>query len=231
MATASPGSSSSKPRTRHDSSNKISDLVGKGKEFDLSEVPSVRAVIQRGILIKEKLIIEQEVAPSEIKVGEIARQLAPLILDQWHKSNAKFCPPVIIQEKSLVNKIERLWKRVEDVAWGRVKKKEREKVIDMLDRLLDITTCPHPILLCEDTGSDCKKGKKDCKVQAHIQCTCLLPSKVPVMELRWLAIQRAKRGEKSNMMMGSNDKKESERQQKAAKRKTEEEEAKLKKEA
>ena len=107
------------------------------------------------------------------------------------------------------------------------KQADRVKVEAMLDKLLEVTKCSHKILLCSETGSGCL-GEKDCKLKAHINCDCPLESKVPVMELRWLAAQRAKTGEKSGMMMLGVDKVETARQEKAAKRKAAEEEAELK---
>jgi hypothetical protein len=98
----------------------------------------------------------------------------------------------------------------------------------MLDKLLEVTKCYHKILLCSETGSGCL-GEMDCKLKAHINCDCPRESKVPVMELRWLAAQRAKTGEKSGMMMLGVDKVETARQEKAAKRKAAEEEAEKKK--
>ena len=95
-------------------------------------------MIQRGILLREKLLIEDEKSRTEISVNQLSKELVPLVLAQWHRSNAKFSPPVVIQSKSLANKIERLWKRVENVAWGRSNKSETEKVIELLDRLLDV---------------------------------------------------------------------------------------------
>ena len=202
----------------------LSKLVGRGKEFALSEVPTVRAVIQRGLLIKERLSIEEKRYDKDISVSEIVRELVPLILLQWHKSNAKFTPPVIVQEKSLVTKVERIWERVSNVARGRTKKSEKDKVMGMLDSLLDITTCSHIILLLGDVSSGCPRPE-ECLMGAHIRCSCPLASKVPVMELRWLYSQRNKKGEYSDMMMGSEDRVETERQIKSAKRKTDEEEA------
>ena len=40
------------------------------------------------------------------------------------------------------------------------RKEENEKVVDLLDKLLDITTCPHTILLCNEEGSGCMDIKK-----------------------------------------------------------------------
>ena len=87
----------------------------------------------------------------------------------------------------------------------------------MLDKLLEVTKCSHKILLCSETGSGCL-GEKDCKLKAHINCDCPLESKVPVMELRWLAAQRAKTGEKSGMMMLGVDKVETARQESSKKK-------------
>jgi hypothetical protein len=212
--------SSKGTRTRHQSGSRLAEYVGPGKELIPSEVPTLRAVICQGILIKEKLFLEQGTAKTDIHLKDIVAQLVPLIADQWRKSNAKFRPPVIIQERSIGAKVERLWGRVEEVVRGRAKKAEKEKVEQLLDRLLDITTCSHTILLCTEPGSECKEGKS-CKTKAHIKCDCPRESKVPVIELQWLAAQRAKIGEKSSFIMTTNDKVETEKQKKAEKRKAE----------
>ena len=225
MATS--GGSKAKAKTRHQSGSKLSEFVGRGTEFIECDVPTLRAVMRKGILIKEKLMIEEEVQKNDIKRGDVIREVVPLILGQWQKLNAKFCSPVIITEKSIVSKVERLWDRVEKVAWGHCSKEERDKVDGMLDCLFDITTCKHEIMLCQHPESGCSK-QTECKVNAHIQCSCPLPKKIPVMELRWLYGQRNKRGEYSDMMMTTNDNKETDRQNKAAKRAADEVEADLK---
>ena len=66
--------------------SKLSSFVGQGKEFLHSEVPTLRAVIQRGILIKEGLILEQGAAKKDIHVKQIVDQLDPLIFAQWQIS-------------------------------------------------------------------------------------------------------------------------------------------------
>ena len=81
----------------------------------MSEVPTLRAIIQKGILIKERLMIEEMTSKKKI---ELVKEVAPLVLAQWQKSNAKFVPPVTIREKSLRQKLEKLWRRVEEVAQG-----------------------------------------------------------------------------------------------------------------
>ena len=223
MEMSAPGSSKGGLKTRHQSGSKLQDYVGPGKELNASEVPTLRAIIQKGILIKMLALIEEEKGKFTVPVGDVIRQLAPLVLAQWSKSNAKFCPPVTITQKALISKLERLWTRVEAVAQARGKGKkenEREKVEALLDKVLDITVCPHTILLCSDAGSECQ-DLGNCTVGAHIKCDCPRERKVPVIDLQWLAMQRAKTGEKSKMMMAGGDKEETERQNKTAKRKAE----------
>jgi len=221
-------------RTRHQFCTKLGTLVGPGKEFVMSEVPTLRAVIQKGILIKESMMIETGLTEDHVNVVDLVKEVTPLVLAQWQRANAKFVPPVTITEKSLRQKLEKLWRRVDEVAKGRgkgINKREKEKVMDLLDKLIDVTTCPHTILSCSEEGSGCG-DMKECKVKAHVQCSCPLQNKVPVLDLNWLKVQRAKRSEMSEMMMarwhGGDDKKETERQQKAAKRKAKEDEMDLK---
>ena len=196
----------------------------RAKEFLPSEVPTLRAIIQRGLLVRDRLLLEQGSAKTEIHTKDIIAELVPLISTQWQMSNAKFSPPVTIKEDSIRKKVERLWGRVEEVKRGRAGKMEREKVELLLDKLVDITTCPHSIQLCHEPGSGCKDVKK-CKFQAHIKCDCHHEKKVPVLELKWLHAQRTKRGEKSSLMMSTDDKPETEKQRKAEKRRCEKIEA------
>ena len=155
-------------------------------------------------------------------------QVVLLSFTQWHKSNNKFVPPVIMKQYSLEKKIEILWQRAEDVAWGRKGEKEKEKFDQNLDKLIDLTICPHTIFLCEEDGSGCK-DPEECKDGAHIFCSCILPVKIPRLELVWLHNQRNKLGEKSLFQMKRDDVKETERQAKALSRKKKEEEAAIKK--
>ena len=224
-------------KTRRHSDSKLSELVGPGKEFIPSEVPTLRAIIQKGILIRDRLVLEQGSAKKDVRVKDIVDELVPLIVAQWQISNAKFAPPVTIKEDSIRAKVERLWGKVEEVKRGRAGKgkgggkgkgkMEREKVELLLDKLVDITTCPHSIQLCNEPDSGCKDVKK-CKFQAHVKCDCPYEKKVPVLELRWLYAQRAKKGEKSSMMMSTDDKPETEKQRKAEKRRCDEIEADMK---
>ena len=96
-------------KTRKHSYSKLSELVGSGKDFLPSEVPTLRAVIQKGILIREGVLVELGKAKTDVHSKDIIAQLVPSIVAQWQISNAKFAPPVTIKEDSIRKKVERLW--------------------------------------------------------------------------------------------------------------------------
>ena len=196
-------SGGSKPRTRHSSDCKMSSYAGSPQDFSPADVPTLRAVIRRGLLLKEEMK-EGGIDPRHYSARAIAHDLAPIVEAQWQKANVNFVFPVIVSRQRIVEKIFTLWTKVYDVAYGRGKAKERAKVDESMEKLLDIVFCTHPIHLCSDPMSKCSKLKK-CKVKAHALCTCLKEEKVPVLELQWLHSQRLKVGEKGGMQMGSGD--------------------------
>ena len=172
---SAPGGSKGGAKTWHQSCTKLGTLVGPGKEFVMSEVATLMAVIQKGILIKERMMIEAETSsatgPGPVAEGKC--QVGPSM------------DPVTITEKSLRQKIVKLWRRVEEVAQGKGKggkKGEKEKVVDLQDKLLEVTTCPHTILSCSGEGSGCR-DMKECKVKAHIQCSCPLTATTAIVIL------------------------------------------------
>ena len=76
---ATPSGSKTKRNTRNQSGSQLSAFVGKGKEFIPSEVPTARVVIQRGILIKEKLMFEKGRGKYDVSLEEVVKELVPLI--------------------------------------------------------------------------------------------------------------------------------------------------------
>ena len=56
----------SAPKTRHQAATRLVEFVGPGKDLNAGEVPTVRAALRKGILIRERLLIEQEVAKKNI---------------------------------------------------------------------------------------------------------------------------------------------------------------------
>ena len=73
---------SSKPMTRHSSGSKWKDFIVPAKEFNPSQVPTLRAVLQKGLLLKDEKQIIEGVAIGHHTKGQIARDLAPLVMAQ-----------------------------------------------------------------------------------------------------------------------------------------------------
>ena len=201
--------------------SKLKELYGPSKSFMTTEVPTARAVLQCGFLLMDEVSLNQNSCKrADIKL-QVIKELATLITNQWHKSNCKFIPPVIITEASLIQKVRRLWDKAENICWGRVKSDIKVNFLNEIDSLFDVTVCPHSIFLCKDADSGCKDSK-NCQQRAHIVCCCPLPSKIPVLELEWLYYQRIKKGERSQMYISSIDVPETRKQEKYLHRKAQE---------
>ncbi|KAG0717662.1 hypothetical protein GWK47_053979 [Chionoecetes opilio] len=91
--------SGSKPATRQSSGSKLAAFVGGGREFAESEVPTYRGVMKRGILLQELSGIREGVDKRGYPVRDIAKDLTPMVLAQWKKSNAQFAPPVVVIDR------------------------------------------------------------------------------------------------------------------------------------
>ena len=79
----------SKAKTRHSSITSISEFIGPGKDFIPSELPTNRAVIQKGILLKEQKSITCNLRQNKYSNRDLASDLIPLVLAQWRKANIK----------------------------------------------------------------------------------------------------------------------------------------------
>ena len=220
--------SGTKCKTRHDSGSKLKEYIGPDRAFNPTEVPTIRAVLQQGLLLRDHKLLVENVAKQYYSKVHLAMDLAPLILDQWTKSNHKFKSPITINKNSLRMRIMRIWQRAEEIAWGRMPQKVTDAFEKDLDKLLDLTVCPHTIMLCQEPGSGCL-DKAKCKVGAHVSCSCPLPFKIPEEELVWLHSQRNKVGEKSKLMMVGKDVKYTKQKEKALKRKVTKQEAFIRK--
>ena len=86
------------------------------------------------------------------------------------------------------------------MARNRVNKKEKEKLAEKLDSLLDIISCKCDIKRCAETEC-CPQ----CPSQVHINCTCPMQAKIPRLELSFVLAQRTKKGEKGEIMIAGAD--------------------------
>ena len=204
--------------TRATLMTKLSTLVGVGKEFIASDVPTLRSVIQRGILIQERNI-HNEIAYCFYSNKELSLELAQLVIDQWQKSNALFTGSVIYHRRSIAERIKKKWTELSNFAQEKGKRKGAKQIIDNeLDKLFDILWCKCPITCCREANSNCE----GCNLGAHISCKCPSESKIPTQDLLWVYCQRAKTGDMSELQMGSIDVKERRRQMKYVQRQVDE---------
>ena len=65
--------------TRSSSKSKISELIGTGIDFIPSEVPTLRAIIRKAILIQEDNL-HNNIARTNHQIADISLELAQLIL-------------------------------------------------------------------------------------------------------------------------------------------------------
>ena len=62
-------------KKRKQSFSKLLELVGPGKEFLPSEVPTLHAVIQKDILVRERVLVKLGKAKTEVPSKDIIAQL------------------------------------------------------------------------------------------------------------------------------------------------------------
>ena len=206
--------------TRTSAINNLREAVGPSKDFLTSEIPSWRAVFQRGFLLQDQFENQHFLHKKRYPLSEVSKDLAKLICAQWKESNSSFIPPRVIKEKTIAEKICDRWKRLTKAVNGNISETVATSAISELDTLLDICVCKHTILLCVDFGCS------GCSNKAHITCDCALTTKIPTVE--WIYHQRAKTTEKSALQISTVDYKETNRMSKAAKRKDQEAEMALK---
>ena len=68
--------------TRLSTTTKLIDLVGQGKDFLTSEVPTLRAVIQQGIKMQEDSL-HINITKNNYPLKSMAKELVPHIQAQW----------------------------------------------------------------------------------------------------------------------------------------------------
>ena len=169
------------------SDEKLINLVGTGKEFLPSEVPTLRDIIRKDIEIQQG-VIYKGISRNNFSVTNLARELTDLVINQWHKSNANFQPPVTIDTRTIALLIEKKWNILREISRGKAKKGCEEKIMPFLEKLFDITACKCEIYLCDTERANCN----GCHYGAHISCSCPQKQIIPLLELRWLYYQRKK---------------------------------------
>ena len=135
--------------------------------------------------------------------------------------------PIRLKDCTLAERLQAKWTILSKIVnKGKVDAKTKDKFEKELDQIFNILHCNCPFLSCEEfhcITDECPG--------VHIQCSCPLASKIPLLELAYIKDQQEKVGSKGSMQMASVDKKESARQQKAIHRKQAEIKSKERREA
>ena len=114
-------------RTHHAFSTKMAEYLGTGKELLVTEVPTLRACLRQGLLLQQEKLVMGEINHRVYPITKMMEEVADKVLAQWQKANVKFEPPVVIQKKALIKRLVESWKKVSDIAWGRITKSEMVK--------------------------------------------------------------------------------------------------------
>ena len=133
-------------KTRHEISLQLADYLGKGKEMCLSELPTLRDCLMYGLFVKET---DPSYINKNVSTKILARDILVKVKEQWQRSNTKFQPPVIIGDKTILDKLVTFWDKATRIAWKKItNSQDITKFEEQLDKLFDITKCRCPLLHC-----------------------------------------------------------------------------------
>jgi hypothetical protein len=226
-------------KTRNETSTLMSEYLGKGKEMLQTELPTLRDCLRYGILLKETdPAFSNKFTPTSV----LAKAILIEIKQRWQRANFKFQPPVIVQDKVVLDKLTAMWDKAYKISCKKVTSQpDISRLETQLDKLLDMTKCRCPMFDCDAdevkcTGCHCQEeGCTGCPKYVsqlppcHVVCTCLAKQRIPLMELPFIRAQREKVGSKSGAMIVNVDEKEHKKQMEIAKKKLEREQKKQRK--
>ena len=145
-------------------------LVGCSAELPVSELPTLRNVLARAKLVKERSV-------GKISNLEVAKVVADEVKNLYSKVNAVLLTK-IIGDSSLTRKIETQIKAQYEIEnkKGKNLKMRKENFEKQLDKLFNILRCQCPFIECE-TFKGCQ-DRAACVNKIHIQCICPRDQKV-----------------------------------------------------
>ena len=189
-------------KTRYFSGSILSKYLGSGQELITSEVPTLRAVLRKALLVQEEFVREQDGDKRSLPVKEIMKVTCKEVMDQVVKSNCEFSPPVILTPLALQIRLEKAWNKFTLIANGRASKAVKSQWQPKLDKLLDLTLCHCTITVFSGPSNICQGSQLG---TGHITYTCPRSMRLPKKDLAWLHGQRNKVGEYSNMAISGGD--------------------------
>ena len=137
-------------REKMESSNML-ELFGM-QEFK-SDLPTHLAVIEKCNLECQTIMSETGRHLNTVTSSEIAKRVAPALLEHWGSLSSLLAPPLLLSQKSVFNKLVKLIDRARDFARYRLRGKDHLALSDVLFKLFDICSCRHDIYACQDKDS------------------------------------------------------------------------------
>ena len=99
-------------KTRRSSGGKLSEYIGSGKDFLPSELPTLRALLRKGIQPQNAKLVSSKFYP----LPELALHVAKASEAHWIKANVVFIPPKMVNLKSNQRSIiEKESRRAQDI--------------------------------------------------------------------------------------------------------------------
>ena len=161
-------------KTRNAKKCAISEFLGSGgKEFSPSELPTLKDILLKGLLLKER---EEGGNKHVYSIKKLAQDILPALKDQLLKANAQFVVSFTVVDKAILDRIERAWCTGRDIGLRKVTKKAAiEQFTSRLNKLFDLCKCQCSILYCKEMEEELCGG---CSNQIHINCTCTRDHKI-----------------------------------------------------
>ena len=148
-------------QSQQNSISKLESVIGTAKPFVRNQLPTYRSILQKISLEKKRLIEADNLHFSQVTAPELAKRVAG---DLTHHLGT-VCPllttPIILSEHSVRNKVLKLFVKAVEVTHNRVTKTVKNRFLESLDKLFDLTSCQHHIRLCTDRESGMKTISMD----------------------------------------------------------------------
>ena len=184
-----------KKKTRH-SSGDIGKLIGGPSDLPVSDLPTLRDVLAKGIQIQGT----QVSGKNDAKLKDLIEDLHEAVVSQYKKVNSNL---PLITEKSIKNKLTREWEKYKGFIRNKTSTSSSrfDDYSGKLNKIFDIISCKCPIMTCE------KMGCSGCQKKVHLCCSCL-DKRIPSIDLEYVHDQRAREGQKGAFQIGGPDKPE-----------------------
>ena len=178
-------------------------------ELPVADLPTLREVLGKVTLEKEKLTLDQMRCGRDVPIHEVLGKVMEAVKVIFKKTNSSL---PIISDQRIFAIIREEHKQM--MTLNRSKAETQKKFEKKLDSIFDLIFCKCQIVHCSEHNCP------GCEYQAHCLCNCLREKKIPKLELMFVLDQRSRSGgEKGKYQIGGNDKKETARIDKSDKRK------------